>query len=64
MFDYVFYLTENKKGNIEIEEPNMLELACDYEICLVQFKKCVATKLRRSAFTIEFCVLVGIFVFL
>ena len=31
MFDYVFYLIENKKGDIEIEESDMLELASDYE---------------------------------
>ena len=37
MFDYVFYLIENKKGDIEIEESDMLELASDYEVCLVQF---------------------------
>lgn len=48
MFDYVFYLIENKKGDIEIEESDMLELASDYEVCLVQLPKSVATKLHRS----------------
>jgi len=32
MFAYVFYLIENKKGDIEIEESDMLELASDYDV--------------------------------